>query len=189
RTVPRFAPGVVVTGRETRRDALPVLQPRQPRRAPILREMWGRARRALRVVWRFEPARRAVLRRLWRPADDRGAGERPLDARRRAGAGAAGRRTPAADGPLLRPGRLDAALAAARRRGVARPHRAVPAGRLRRRRALRRPRRPETRRWPPHLLRLAYRVRGRPGTGGPGRPRDRGRPGATPRHAPHRRPC
>src|SRR5262249_26200725 len=41
------------------------------------------------------------------------------------------RRAPPAHGALLRPGRLDAALAAVRRRGVARPHRAIPAGRLR----------------------------------------------------------
>src|SRR5262245_44675945 len=97
------------------------------------------------------------------------------------------RRAPPAHGALLRPGRLDAALAAVRRRGVARPHRAIPAGRLRRRRALRRPRRPETRRWPAHLLRLAHRARGRPGTGGPGGPRDRGRDRAAQCHFRRRR--
>ena len=62
--------------------------------------------------------------RLPTEAPATGAARRPASL-----SGVAGRRTPAADGPLLRPGRLDAALAAARRRGVARRRRAVPAGR------------------------------------------------------------
>ena len=48
--VPAFPPGVLVTTLEPTRDALPLLRPRQPRRAPLLRGMRGRARSGLCIV-------------------------------------------------------------------------------------------------------------------------------------------
>src|SRR6266852_934410 len=68
------------------------------------------------------------------------------------------RRAPPVDGPVLRSGRLDAARAAARPRGLAGRPGAVPRRRLRRCGPLGRPRRQESRRWPPRLLRLAERI-------------------------------
>src|SRR5581483_293336 len=64
------------------------------------------------------------------------------------------RRAPPADGPLQRSRWLNIARAAARRRGLAGRPGAVPRRRLRRRGALGWPRRQESRRWTPHLLRL-----------------------------------
>src|SRR5579864_781620 len=80
--------------------------------------------------------RREVLWRLWHPAPDRGACARRCNADARARNRLAGGRAPAADRALLRPRRLDAALPATRRRGLARHRRAVPAGRMRRGRAV-----------------------------------------------------
>src|SRR5215472_9852321 len=83
-----------------------------------------------------------LLRVVWRTA--RGGGSTRSPGR--------GRRAPPADGALLRPGRLDAALAAARRRGLARRGVTVPEGGHRGGHTLRGPRRRGAGGRPPHLL-------------------------------------
>jgi len=57
--------GVVGTAGEKARDALLVLQPRQPRRPPLLYGMRRRALGGLSLVRRPHPGRREVLRWLW----------------------------------------------------------------------------------------------------------------------------
>src|SRR6185369_5629635 len=117
--------------------------------------MRGRARGGLRGVWRIERAGREVLRWLRRTVTVRSDGAIVRCGGVGARSDTANRRAPPTDSPLLRPRRLDAALAAARRRGVARRGHALPRDGARRRRAFRRPRRAAPRRRAPRLLRLA----------------------------------
>src|SRR5262249_25978045 len=114
----RVGPPESNSGREGH-SALPVLRAHKPPRSALLCRMRCGARLELRRLWSGKRAGREVLRWMRRAAADCGAGVRRADVDTRARRRDAGRRATPADGALLRPGRLDTALAAARRGGVA----------------------------------------------------------------------